>query len=225
LCCATSIIIGSTSANSVYFFEYNPATNTLAAATTPPNAGNVLFGSHMLLVPSGQVLFANGTPNIQVYTPAPGVVDSARPDIEEAPSRVVPGFSYRLTGTGFNGVSQAVSFGDDASSATNYPIVRLISNTGGDVRYGRTFGHSTMGVATGETPVGTTVEIPWEMESGVARLVVIANGIESNVRLAEVVPVSSLRHWMVANGKTVTAPLLPQLPASGASLSALLLPA
>ena len=43
--------------------------------------------------------------------------------------------------------------------------------------------------------------------------------------LVGVVPVPILRHWMVANGKTVTAPLLPQLPASSISLSALLRPA
>jgi hypothetical protein len=222
LCCATSVIIGTGAANSVYFFEYNPATNTLTAAPAPPNAGNTLFSSRMLLVPSGQVLFANGTQDIEIYTPAPGIVGSARPAIEAAPSRVVPGFSYRLNGTGFNGVSQAVSFGDDATSATNYPIVRLNHLASGHVRYGRTFDHSTMGVATGETPVETTVEIPWEMESGAIQLIVIANGIGSNVAEVEVVQVRSLRHWMVANGKTVTAPLLPQLPASGVSLNALL---
>ena len=178
LCCATSVIIGTGAANSVFFFEYNPATNGLTAAPTPPNAGNTLFSGRMLLVPSGQVLFANGTQDIEVYTPAPGIVGSARPDIEAVPSRMVPGFSYRLTGTGFNGVSQAVSFGDDATSATNYPIVRLNHLTSGHVRYGRTFDHSTMGVATGETPVETTVEIPWDMESGAIQLIVIANGIE-----------------------------------------------
>jgi hypothetical protein len=100
--------------------------------------------------------------------------------------------------------------------------VRLNHLFSGHVRYGRTFDHLTMGVATGEMPVETTVEIPWEMEPGAIQLIVISNGIESNVAMVEVVQVRSLRHWMVANGKTVTAPLLPQLPASGVSLNALL---
>jgi hypothetical protein len=222
LCCATSIIIGSGSGNSVFFFEYDPATNTLSTAPTPPNAGNQLFYGRMLLVPSGQVLFANGTNDIEVYTPAPGTVGSARPEVETKPSRVVPGFSYKLTGTGFNGVSQAVSFGDDASSATNYPIVRLNHLESGRVRYGRTFGHSTMGVATGEVLVDTTVEIPWEMEPGESEIILIANGIGSNAGPVLVAQVRSLRRWMVANGKIVTTPLLPQLPATGVSLNTLL---
>jgi hypothetical protein len=84
------------------------------------------------------------------------------------------------------------------------------------------FNHTRSRVATGETPVETMVEIPWEMESGPVQLIVIANGIGSNAAEIEVVQVRSLRRWMVANGKTVTAPLLPQLPASGVSLNALL---
>jgi hypothetical protein len=222
LCCATSVIIGQGSNNSVFFFEYDPATNTLSTASTPPNAGNQLFNSRMLLVPSGQVLFANRRNDIEVYTPAPGIVASARPQVETAPSRVVPGFSYTLTGTGFNGVSQAVSFGDDASSATNYPIVSLSHLESGHVRYGRTFGHSTMGVATGEALVETTVEIPWGMEAGDSEIILIANGIGSNAGTVLVAQVRSLRRWMVANGKTITAPLLPQLPATGVSLNTLL---
>jgi hypothetical protein len=167
------------------------------------------------------VLFANGTADIQVYTPTPGSVDSASPNIATWPSRAVPGFSYRLTGTGFNGVSQAVSYGDDVSAATNYPIVVLYREPY-NLRYGRTFNHSTMGVATGEKQVETTVEIPWEMEPGQARLAVIANGIGSKTVGVEVVHVRSLRRWMMANGKTTTAPLLPQLPAAGVSLNTLL---
>ena len=55
--------------------------------------------------------------------------------------------TYTLQGRQINGLSQANSYGDDATMATNYPIVRL--QGGGKVFYCRTFGHSTMGMPTG----------------------------------------------------------------------------
>ena len=42
------------------------------------------------------------------------------------------------------------------------------------------FDHSTMAVATGHTPVHTTVEVPASGPSGHARLEIVANGIASD---------------------------------------------
>src|SRR5438270_937365 len=98
----------------------------------------------MLLLPTGQGLFANGTNDIEVYTPD-GEPDAAwKPTIDNSVSTMVPGNTYTITGTQFNGLTQACSYGDDVQMATNYPIVRLTNTTTAEVRFLRTFNHSSM---------------------------------------------------------------------------------
>jgi hypothetical protein len=94
---------------------------------------------------------------------------------------MLAGNTYIITGTQFNGLSQACSYGDDAQMATNYPIVRVTNTTTGAVTYLRTFNHSTMAVATGTTTVSTNIDVP-RIQPGCAdvlTLEVIANGIPS----------------------------------------------
>ncbi|HKI90918.1 MAG TPA: hypothetical protein VJ986_01340, partial [Gaiellaceae bacterium] len=83
-----------------------------------------------------------------------------------------------LDGRQLNGLSQASMYGDDATVATNYPIVRL-RTASGRVVFCRTSGHSTMAIATGSLPASTTVAVPAEIENGPAELAVVANGIAS----------------------------------------------
>ena len=64
-------------------------------------------------------------------------------------------------------------------NATNYPLVRITNNASGHVFYARTHGHSTMGVATGTTPVSTNFDVPVGIEVGSSTIVVVANGIAS----------------------------------------------
>ena len=97
------------------------------------------------------------------------------------------GHTYTLAGTQFNGLSQAVSYGDDAQMATNYPIVRL-SSADGDVRYLRSFNFSTMAVATGNEDVTTDIEVPLDVTPGQWQMAVIANGIASQPVNVEVRP-------------------------------------
>jgi uncharacterized protein (TIGR03437 family) len=76
-------------------------------------------------------------------------------------------------------MSAAVGFGDDYQGATNYPLVRITNNASNHVFYCRTHNHSTMGVATGATPVSTQFDVPLSIETGPSTLVVVANGIPS----------------------------------------------
>src|SRR5262249_10298456 len=76
-------------------------------------------------------------------------------------------------------LSQAVSYGDDATMATNYPIVRIRNVASGHVFYCRTSGHSTMGVATGAALHTTNFHVPAVVPTGNAELTVAANGIAS----------------------------------------------
>jgi Kelch motif len=145
----------------------------------PPNAAGAPYVGRMLLVPTGQVLFAAGTNEIYAYSYFSCPDASWRPQIRTAPSDVLAGFSFSVSGERFNGMSQAVGYGDDASAATNYPLVRIRHLASGRVRYCRTFGHSTMGVATGSATVSTNFRVPANIDQGPSELCVIANGIFS----------------------------------------------
>ena len=91
---------------------------------------------------------------------------------------MVPGGTYTLYGRQITGLSQAVSYGDDAQMATNYPIIRVRNNTSGHVFYCRTHDHSTMAVGY-PGPASTHLDIPANMETGQSYLEVVANGIPS----------------------------------------------
>jgi len=71
--------------------------------------------------------------------------------------------------------------------ATNYPLVRLVSQTQPPhVWYCRTSGHSSMGVATGNALQSTDFVVPAGVPAGRYRLNVVANGIASPDRAVTV---------------------------------------
>jgi hypothetical protein len=110
-----------------------------------------------------------------------GTFNSAwQPTIKSVATTLTHGSTNNpITGTQFNGLSQANAYGDDFQDATNYPLVRITNNATGHVFYCKTHGHSTMGVATGSTVVSTKFDVPSGTELGASKLVVIANGIPS----------------------------------------------
>jgi hypothetical protein len=161
------------------FLEYDPAANSLTAVSPPPsNASGACFTGRFLLLPNGQVLFSSESSKVTVYTPDGTPDPSWKPAITGVPGFMAVGHHYALTGTQFNGLSQACMYGDDATMATNYPVARLEHGT--TVIYCRTAHHSTMGVATGTAPVSTVLSIPPAVPSGSYDLVVVANGIPSD---------------------------------------------
>jgi hypothetical protein len=103
----------------------------------------------------------------------------AAPVIVTCPANLMIGTTIQITGMQFNGLSQAVAYGDDSTTPTNYPLVRVVNTATGHVQYCRTSNHTSMGVATGQTLVTTTVTIPFSLERGPATLFVVANGIPS----------------------------------------------
>lgn len=131
-----------------------------------------------IVAPTGQILlFCSST--VDVYTPTGSPKRSWAPAIKKVASKLAAGKTYKITGTQFNGLSQALSFGDEYQNATNYPLVRIVNKKTGHVFYARTHDHSTMGVATGSKTVWTYFDVPSSMENGASRLVVVANGIPS----------------------------------------------
>jgi hypothetical protein len=159
-------------------FLYDPASNTASVVPGPSNADGAPFGARMLLLPNGQVMYSASRKDIEVYTPDGGGQPAWKPTITDFPGTLYVGETYQISGTQFNGLSQACSYGDDAQMATNYPIVQLQS--GGKTYYLRTFNHSTMGIATGGAIVSTNIYVPTNIPAGRASVVVIANGIASN---------------------------------------------
>ncbi len=161
-----------------HFFEYDPATDTLSPAPSPGNSSEPCFKGRFLLLPNGQVLFTNQSSTVSIYTPGGAPQPSWKPTVTTVPTFMATGHDYLVSGFQFNGLSQACYYGDDATMATNYPIIRL--HQGGKVIYCRTAHHLTMGVATGSEVVSTIVSIPPTVPAGAYDLVVVANGIPSD---------------------------------------------
>ena len=129
----------------------------------------------LFILPTGQSIVSGAA----LYTGAGTVNPAWAPTITAAPSTVTRGSTYAISGTQFNGLSQAASFGDEVQTATNYPIARITNTATGHVFYARTHDHSTMAVATGTAIVSTNIDISTKTEAGASTLTIIANGIPS----------------------------------------------
>ena len=134
----------------------------------------------MLVLPTGQVLFTDGTSDVEIYTSTGSADPSWAPAITHVGATLIHGKSYAVKGTQFNGLSEAGAYGDDAQAATNYPLVRITNNGTGHVFYARTKNHSSMGVATGSAIITTHFTVPVGIELGASQLQVVANGIASS---------------------------------------------
>ena len=152
-----------------YFYEFD-GTNF-----TQEGVGGAGPYTPLMVLPTGEVLIGGS----EVYQ-STGTYQSAwQPTISSSPSSLARGNTYQISGTQFNGLSQAAAFGDEVETATNYPLVRITNNSTGHVFYARTHDHSTMGVATGSKTVSTNFDVPSKMETGASKLEVVANGIPS----------------------------------------------
>ena len=178
---AGPITVPATFQSPTFFFEYDPVTNSISAApaSNPINSNGVPYFGRMLMLPTGQVLYTHGTTTVELYTPD-GTYDPVwRPTITNCPGSVTRGRRHILAGRQINGLSQCVYYGNDATQATNYPIVRLESATSSAVVYCRTSGFSTMGLNTGTVVHTCTFTVPSSTPLGAYRMVVVANGIPS----------------------------------------------
>jgi hypothetical protein len=163
-----------------HFYEFNGS--SLISVPGPPNASiDSSFQGRMLLLPTGQVLFTDGSGDVEIYTPTGTYQSAWRPSITSVASTLNPGStSNAISGKQFNGLSQANAYGDDAQEATNYPLVRITNNVSLHVSYCKTHNHSTMGVATGTATVSTQFDVPAGIELGASTIAVVANGIPSS---------------------------------------------
>jgi hypothetical protein len=162
-----------------FFFEYDPAANTIAAVPAAATSPEFPYFGRMLMLPNGQVMYTAYSTTVALYTPSGGPDPVWVPTITGCPSSVRRGRAYTLSGRQLNGLTQCVYYGNDATQATNYPIVRLESTISSDIYYCRTSGYSTMGLQTGTIIHTCNFTVPASVPVGSYCLRVIANGISS----------------------------------------------
>ncbi len=163
-----------------HFFLYNASSNTITQIPDVPNAANdSSYYTRMLALPNGQVLFNDGSDQMEVYTAGGTPNPSWAPSISSLSSTTLaPGGTYSLSGRQLAGLDQGAAYGDDVQDNTNFPLVRITNSATGVVTYARTFDWTSVSVAAG-TPSSTRFTLPPGTPAGPSTLVVVANGIAS----------------------------------------------
>ncbi len=171
--------IGGVYSPPTQLFDFNPNTNTISPVSPAiPDAGlqtTPSYATRMLMLPTGQLLFADGSSQLWVYTSDGTAPSSLQP--------VTTGVSYSagvftLTGLRLSGQSAGAAYGDDVEMDENYPIVRLENSTGG-VYYCRTTNWSSTEVGPGSTPQTVNFTLNAAVTPGNYSLIVSAAGISS----------------------------------------------
>jgi hypothetical protein len=159
------------------FFEWD-GTN-LTTTVNPKNAKNDgSFYGHLLALPSGQILLADYSTDVELYNPT-GTFNSAwAPAITKVATTLTHGKSYVVTGNRFAGMSQGGAYGDDYQPYTNYALVRITNHATGHVFYCKTTKPSSYAVQSTALQ-STHFAVPANIELGVGTLVVVTNGIPS----------------------------------------------
>jgi hypothetical protein len=165
------------------FYEYDYTTDTFMRINAPdgnPTLSNTApFGTSMLDLPDGTVLFVDGQngSTLYVYTPDGTPLAQGQPVIDSISEN--PDGSYHLGGTGLNGISEGAAYGDDEQMSGNYPLVRLTNTVSGNVYYARTYNWNSTSVQTGSRVVTTEFSLPQNLPTGTYSLTVTVLGFAS----------------------------------------------
>ena len=164
--------------NGSKFFEWDGAAfHSVPAVPNAPIESS--FSGNMVVLPTGQILFTDGTADVEIYTPSGSPCTGCEPTITSLAATLTHGSANNLIqGMQLNGLTQGSFYGDDAQSASNFPLVR-ITDFSGAVVYCKTHNFSTMGVATGTKIVSAQFDVPAGIALGSATVEVVANGIAS----------------------------------------------
>jgi hypothetical protein len=167
------------------FFEWNG--KTLKQIAGPPNGANdSAYYGHLLELPTGQLLFSDFSPDVEVFTPKGTYQKAWQPTIIAAPSSVTRGKTYVVKGTQFSGLSNGAQYGDDFQDSTNYALVRITNAASAHVFYAKTTNPSSYAVQTGAKVESTNFTVAAGTETGVSTLVVVTNGVPSAPRAVTV---------------------------------------
>ncbi len=166
-----------------HFFVYNASSNSLTQIPDAPNAENdTSYQTRMLDLPNGQVLYNDGSTDMEVYTESGSPNPSWAPSIKSlSDTNLSAGGTYSLSGKQLAGLDPGTAYGDDVQDNTNFPLVRITNAATGAATYARTHDWSSVSVAPG-TSSSTEFTLPRSTPRGRSTLVVIANGIASSPR-------------------------------------------
>ena len=172
------LVMGSVNEGSpATFYEWD-GTN-LTATVNPPNAANDgSFYGHLLALPSGQILLADYSTDVELFNPTGSYDPAWAPQITRVPTAVTHGLTYTVKGHRFAGMSQGAAYGDDYQPYTNYALVRITNNSSGHVFYCRTKNPSSYAVQSSVVQ-STHFKVPASIELGPSTLEVVTNGIPS----------------------------------------------
>jgi len=161
-------------------FDFNPGANTITPlASLPAALANQLanvpaYATRLLMLPTGQVLLANSYNQAWVYSPDGTPDPQLRPVINKV---TYSGGLFHLTGKRITGESAGGSYGDDAESDQNYPIIRLQNRT--NVYYVKTSNWSSTAVGTGSSLLTADFCLQPGTPAGNYTMVMSAAGIQS----------------------------------------------
>jgi hypothetical protein len=163
------------------FFEYNASANTISQVGNVPNAANdSTYYTRLLALPNGQVLFNDGSSQLEVYTAGGNANPAWAPTINSiSTTNLTRGKTANLSGTQLAGLDQGAAYGDDVQDNTNFPLVRITNSSSGEVTYARTSRWSSVSIAPGASS-STNFTLPTTMPAGASTLQVVANGIASS---------------------------------------------
>jgi hypothetical protein len=164
-----------------HFFVYDAGSNTLSQIPDAPDAQNdTSYQTRMLALPNGQVLYNDGSSQMEVYTAGGTPKGAWKPSISSLSSKTLsPGGTYSLSGTQLAGLDPGATYGDDVQDNTNFPLVRITNSATGAVTYARTTNWSSVSIAPG-TSSSTNFTLPSGTPKGKSTLEVVANGIASS---------------------------------------------
>lgn len=157
-------------------FDYDPVSNTINPIVPdfPVVMNQAAYTTHMLMLPTGQMMFNYGSGDVWVYTPDGDAPKKAKP-VPQSLHYDGAG-KFTLTGLRMNGVSAGSGYGDDAESDENYPIVSF--TTGSTVRYARTHDWDNTGVQL-KRPSTVKLTLKAGTPAGVSKIVVSGAGVQS----------------------------------------------
>ncbi len=171
------------------FVEYDPTPNTLSNAANPKNCpSDSSYVGHLMILPTGQIMFTDFSGRVEIYTPASGVVSGVAPTINSVGSTLnSPSTNNTLSGIQLNGLTENNAYGDDYQGDTNYPLVRLVQVAApNNVYYAPTHNETTHSIAPG-TVASTQFDVPAGLPGGNYDLYVVANGIASSPAVVNLV--------------------------------------
>ena len=163
---------------------YDPAQGTWRSA---PSLETARFGNTSTVLPDGHLLLASGSndsgflQSAELYDLGLGFSSDWQPEIESARAKLKSGSSLVLTGSRFQGISQA-SGGNTQDSSGNYPVVQLRRIDSNQVVFLQS-NSSNLWSDTSFTSVPVS-DFPF----GPALVTIFTNGIPSDARYLVVAP-------------------------------------